>query len=129
MYSCSRCNSAKRDNPVADPTRIAFGKCLLIDDMGGIEAINDEGRVLIKLLHLDGPRIVKIRERFLRLLKWKSDSPNDPRVDELFLEAFGYPVDLPNLKRKRPPGGNARKKAAARCHYELRRLNQLARTY
>ena len=55
-----------------------------------------------------------------RLLDLKARYPDDPDIDALFRDAFGYPDDLPDLAALRPPGGNARPGGVAASAFALR---------
>ena len=129
VYACLRCNSNKRDVLLPDPTRVPFAKCLSIGDDGTISALNADGADLIDLLHLNDSPVIDTRKKYLRVIKLKLDYPNNADVHDLFLDAFGYPDDLPDLASKRPPGGNRPKSGPVMSHYQLRQLNQLSEVY
>ena len=129
VYACLRCNSCKKDVLLPDPTRVCSAECLSIEDDGKISALHEDGANLIDLLHLNDPPIIDTRKKYLRILKLKLDRPDDPDIDDLFLDAFGYPDDLPDLGSKRPPGGNRAIFGPVLSHYELRQLNQLSEIY
>jgi len=40
-------------------------------------------------------------------LELKLRYPNDVDIGQVYLDAFGYPKDIPDLRTHRPPGGNA----------------------
>jgi hypothetical protein len=50
-------------------------------------------------------------------------------VHQFFVEAFGYPPDLPDLAACRPPGKNAKKGSETSCYFELLKRGELAQTY
>lgn len=129
VYACLRCNSNKRDITVADPTRVPFAECLSIDDTGTISALNPSGADLIDLLHLNDSPVIDTRRKYLRLIKLKSSHPNNAEVHDLFVDAFAYPDDLPDLATMRPPRGNRPKSGPVLPHYQLRKLNRLSAVY
>jgi hypothetical protein len=129
VYACLRCNSNKKDVLLSDPTRIPLSECLSIDDDGTISALNAEGADLIDGLHLNDSPVIDTRKKYLKLLKLKIEYPNNSDVHDLFIGAFGYPVDLPDLASKRPPGGNRLKSAPVLSYYQLRQLNRLGGVY
>jgi hypothetical protein len=125
VYACLRCNSAKQDVSVIDPTVTAFGQHLRIEADGSITALTTEGQDLIELLHLNMRPAVGVRVEYLRRLRLKVQHASDPEIHRHFIEAFKYPDDLPDLKGQRPPSGNSREIGTDSCFYELRRTNQL----
>ncbi len=114
VYACLRCNSNKLALQLPDPTRVPFANCLSVGHDGIISALTADGADLIDLLHLNDSGVIDTRRKYLRVIKLRRDYPDDAEVKALFLDAFGYPDDLPDLKSLRPPGGN-RAKAGAGC--------------
>ena len=110
-------------------TRAPFGTCLSIDEDGIISALNVDGKDLIDLLHLNDSPAIDTRKTYIRIIKLKSDFPQNAEVYELFLDAFGYPDHLPDLTSLRPPRGNLAKPGSVLSYHELRRLNQLSEVY
>jgi hypothetical protein len=129
VYACLRCNSNKRDILLLDPTIVCLAACLSIDADGAISALNSDGADVIDLLHLNDSPVIDTRRKYLRLIRLKLQHPNNPEIHSLFLDAFGYPEDLPDLASRRPPNGNRLKAGAVISHYQLRRLNQLGEVY
>jgi hypothetical protein len=125
VYACVRCNSAKQDVNLIDPTATAFGQHLRVEADGRITALTVEGQDLIDLLHLDKRPAVDVRAEYLRRLRLEEHHPDDPEIRRHFIEAFKYPDDLPNLKALRPPRGNSREAGRESCYFELRRTKQL----
>jgi hypothetical protein len=65
-------------------------------------------------LDLNAPRMVAWRLLWIRLVELASE--HDPN---LYQELMGYPIDLPNLARLRPPGGNSRPAGVDASHFAL----------
>jgi hypothetical protein len=129
VYACLRCNSAKQDLRLLDPSTTAFGMHLRIENDGSITALTTEGKDLIEILHLDKDPAMKVRAKYLRQVQLKLDHPQDANIDQDYREAFGYPEELPNLARQRPPGGNHRQTGIETCYYKLRLEGKLAEVY
>jgi hypothetical protein len=129
VYACMRCNSNKTDILLPDPNRVNFAECLSIADDGTISPLNAYGADLIDLLHLDDPLVINTRKKYMRVVKLKIDLPKNPDVEDLFLDAFGYPDNLPDLASMKPPGGNRSASGTAPSYFELRRRNRLDETY
>lgn len=129
IYACTRCNAARRDVRVPDPTAVAFGHHLQIQEDGLLLGMTPEGRDLIELLHLNRNPALKVRRLFLTLFRLKEQLPTNPDVDTLFMEAFGFPDDMPDLRAKRPPGGNKREGSEQGCYFARKERGELPRTY
>jgi hypothetical protein len=112
-----------------DPTRVSFAQCLSIGEDGIISALNAHGADLIDLLHLNESPVIDTRKKYLRVIKLRIDYPDSADIAELFLDAFGFPDDLPDLTSLRPPGGNHPKLGAVVSYHRLRRLNELREVY
>jgi hypothetical protein len=120
LYACTRCNSARQETRVIDPIKVAIGEHLRVNtDDGSIIGLSDEGRFIIRLLRLDNASARRERLRILRILNRRTRQPDDESARTDFLEAFGYPEDLPDLARKKPRGGNALKENAKTCFLRL----------
>jgi hypothetical protein len=137
VYACTRCNSLKRHLRLIDPTAVAFGKHLWVDDSGLVRPVEADGKpsrdgeFLIRLLHLNGNSALDTRRFRLTMLALKRDFSTDDRVDRLFRQSFAYPPldDLPDLRSLRPPGGNSLAENVETCCYERRRASALADVY
>jgi hypothetical protein len=62
-------------------------------------------------------------------LALKAANPGNREIGRLFVEAFGYPADLPDLTRLRPPDGNLRHGSELACHFVLRQQGRLGDVY
>lgn len=130
VYACTRCNSFKQAAIVLlDPTSVALGQHLWVTEDGSITALSTAGQQLIDLFHLDKSPAVAVREEYLLLLQAKAAQPHDPTIHKLFVRKFGYPTDLPNLRKRRPPDGNSKKSSEANCYHARRARGELAEYY
>ncbi len=129
VYACTRCNSARQDVDVLDPTTSPPGVHLRVRGDGTIAALTAEGQDLIDQLGLDVESLVRVRCYYLDLIALKREHPDDARVDRLFLQSFGYPDDLPDLTRLRPPGGNLREGSESTSFHSRRAEGTLRRYY
>jgi hypothetical protein len=130
VYACTRCNSAKSALiPLLDPTVSAFGAHVQVAADGAIAALTPQGQQLIDLFHLDKPPAREVREEYLLLLRAKKEHPDNPTIHALFLRKFGYPTDLPDLRKLRPPGGNAKKSSEDTCCQARRERGELPEYY
>ena len=104
FYCCHTCNLAKGSRTVPDPHQHAYGNCLKVRTDGTIEALNEQGEILIGELDLDAPSKVHWRALWIHTVRvsWQSGA-----MDHL-KSLLGLPDELPELVRQRPPDGNSR---------------------
>lgn len=125
VYTCPWCNQAKAGVRVPNPTEVSYGTALSVNGEGVVEARNGLGVLLIAGLQLDNPDITYQRRMLLRVVRLAEEKNNLPVI----LELLGFPDDLPNLKQKRPPGGNTRPDGLGASFLERRRRRDLPLIY
>jgi hypothetical protein len=125
VYTCPWCNQTKAGISVADPTAVAYGKALAVNEEGVLEAKNKLGAVLIEGLRLNHVDLIDQRKMVLRIIRLAEERNSV----EMVLKLLGYPADLPDLKQKRPPNGNKRADGVFRCCYEQRCRGELKEVY
>jgi len=125
VLTCQWCNNRKLADSVPDPVAVAYGNCLRLDDASGeVRALNKDGEILIRVLKLNHVNQVRTRQETLRRLNIMARcSPDD------WKQMMGFPEELPNLRRKSPPGGNSRIEGLDECCYEQRLRNELPEVY
>ena len=130
VYACTRCNSNKQAGPVPlDPARVAFADHLAVTADGRLVGQTTDEADLVDVLRLNESPALDNRREALLLLRLEREQPDNPVVHALFVAAFGYPADLPDLGRLRPPGGNARPEGVAGSHYARREKGELPEVY
>lgn len=130
VYACVRCNSYKQANvSPLDPSKVAFADHFRVTEDGDIEGLSPEARELIHDLHLHHGPVRATRLHAFRVLRLKERYPTDDDIHALYLSVFGYPGDLPDLSRLRPPGGNTRPDGIADSHFERKKRNELPEVY
>ena len=67
---------------------------------------------------------VHFRRLWLEIIAMASRS-----APELYQQLMGYPDDLPNLSRLRPPRGNTRPAGVSQSHFARRERGELTTTY
>ena len=129
LYACLHCNSLKRDlSPFPDPCAGAYGVHLQVNDDGVVNPLTVQGNIVIETLQLNEARRVEYRSRKLKLFRWLRDNLADQKTALLFKSYFGFPDNLPNLKRMKPPR-NRRPKGVNSCYYVLRKRGKLPQFY
>ena len=129
LYTCTRCNSARQTFYLLDPTTVPFARHLRLGADGLLTALSDEGLFLIDLLHLNQGAAIRVRREQLSVLTIAARYPEDEDIQALFLERFGYPDDMPDLRAKKPPGGNRRSGSEETCHFARRERGELPVVY
>ncbi|NQU25488.1 MAG: HNH endonuclease [Candidatus Nealsonbacteria bacterium] len=124
LYVCRRCNSLKTDLRIPDPCSIAYGECLHISEDGAIEALNEEGRTLVRTLQLDRPERVRQRRMIIEVLSVVEETGDTQRQNDW----LGFPEDLEDLARLNPPS-NERPMGIEESFFARRRRGELPETY
>jgi hypothetical protein len=98
----TRLNLVKGKRRLPDPANITLGECLVVvsagDRTGEIQATNDTGKRIISVLRLDNEDATRVRRDWIGILR------SVARCDEhLFRKLIGYPENLPNLAKAKPP--------------------------
>jgi hypothetical protein len=129
VYACLRCNSAKQDVRVLNPTGESMGRHLRVEPGGTVTGLTDDGQFLIELLHLNAPSAVSERRRMFNVLRFRQRYPEDRDVEADFLAAFSYPEELPDLRSLKPPEGNQLDENKHQCFYARRERGDLPEIY
>lgn len=123
LYVCRSCNSTKSFHLVPDPSNLAFGSSLKINEDGTIVALNRDGQLLVQVLRLDNQDYTRFRRLIIQTLKSLLD--NDPPT---FQDWMSYPEDMPNLASLRPLG-NTRPAGLNDSFFERRARGELPEIY
>ena len=124
LYSCVSCNNAKGARLVPDPLVTLVDGSVRVDADGTLRSATTEAAHLIDRLDLNLPRKIECRAQWIAVVGLSQ------RLDpELHRRLLGYPSDLPDLARLRPPAGNARSKGVTESHHERRARGELPGTY
>jgi hypothetical protein len=104
LYACASCNFAKGARALPDPLTVLTAAGVRVGRDGTIKAKdNSEAARLIDLLGLDLPDYIKFRKLWIHILDLARENQPD-----LYQRLIGYPKDLPNLRKCKPPQGNSR---------------------
>lgn len=120
FYCCHRCNLSKGSRLVPNPGRHAVSKCLRVLPGGEIEALSEEGAILIDELDLDAPKMVRLRALWICTIRSLWQSGDMPHIRAW----LGLPDDIPDLAKSKPPGGNARPQGIARSWHARRQCGE-----
>lgn len=99
VYVYHVCNNTKGARELPDPSEVCLSECLEVLPDGKIIHKNEDGRIIVRTLRLDGPIHTQLREKWIWLYqKALSDQ-------ELMERLFGVTRNKPDLTSKRPPSG------------------------
>jgi hypothetical protein len=129
VYACTRCNSARGTEPILDPSKAAFGDHIRLTENGLLEGLTIDGKDLIDLLHLNEDPALFVRRKYLRIHSLKATKPDDAEIDQLFLDSFGYPQNMPDLRTLLPPQGNKLKGSEETCYFARLSTGELDQFY
>lgn len=123
LYACHSCNSLKSNRQVPDPLTVLLSNMVLVYSDGRIEGLTAEARDLIDGMGLDDPAYRERRQLMLRIVQVAEQTDQ-----VLYRTLLGFPEDLPNLARLRPPE-NKRPNGVRNSYHALRQRGKLAVTY
>jgi hypothetical protein len=117
LYACASCNLAKRHQQIPDPLAVLTSANVRVSEDGRLHTENADAACLIEILGLDAEDAVEFRLTWIGIVALAANS--DP---DLQRKLMGFPTDLPDLERLRPPGGNKRPAGASESwHSRLKR--------
>lgn len=123
VYACRRCNSVKLDQRIDDPLVILSSEFVVVFADGVISGDQPHADQLIRQLDLNSPKLRQWRVMWMRILELAKE-----REPSLYQQLAGFPDDLPNLGRLRPPG-NSRPNGIEVSWYAKRQRDQLPEIY
>ncbi len=123
VYACRRCNAVKRDQTVADPFRLLRSTLATALPDGSLRPRDRDTQRLILQLDLNSPRLKSWRVMWMRIVALASD-----RDTSLYFQLVGFPEDLPDLNKLRPPL-NIRKEGLEDCWFARRQRGNLLAAY
>jgi hypothetical protein len=124
VYGCARCNLIKSSQHVPDPlTVLATDNVRVLPD-GILESHSDEAEALILALDLNSPEMVSWRLLWIRIVNLAQKNDAD-----LYRQLMGFPADLPDLSRLRPPKGNFRPNGIAQSCFAQSARGELPDSY
>lgn len=124
LYACAACNAAKGSTLLPDPTQVLTADSVSVDEDGKIVGLTEESRRLIRLIGLDSREETEVRLLWIGLIALA-----ERHAPALYRRLLGFPEDLLNLGRLRPPSGNSRPAGALESYCARRRGGTLPATY
>jgi hypothetical protein len=124
LYGCSACNVGKGKQLVPDPLTALRGADVWVNEDRTIEGRTRQARRLIRVLGLDDREYTEFRLMWMEIVSLAARE--DP---ELHCKLMGFPSDLPNVARLRPPGGNSRPEGIEQSYFVRKQKEILPQTY
>jgi hypothetical protein len=130
VYACTRCNAFRVVENVLNPIQTALNNHMEVNGKdGSIIGLTAEGEKTVRILKLNDPILCRHRRRAFVVLEIKTENPDNLAAHDLFIQVLGFPEDLPDLRRLRPPCGNTVPGSEDRCYYALRERGELGQVY
>ena len=119
VYACRTCNSIKNATAIADPFQTLHSANLRCDFGGCLVPLSLDAFRLIEILDLNSPKAIEWRQMWLRIASMAS------KHDATLLAMLvGFPRELPDLSRKKPPR-NSRPEGVAESWFAKRQRKEL----
>jgi hypothetical protein len=124
LYACVACTLTRGNLDIPSPLHHLLASTVTVDSTGLLHARTGPAKVTVEALHLNDLEYVLRRGRMITLLRELETLRPDRHA-----AWTGYPENLPDLSRLRPPGGNARKAGLDRSRFAQRKRGELPLRY
>ncbi len=124
LYACATCNRIKLDLRIPDPATHLLSSAISVLPDGTLEARTREAKLLVAGLRLNRPLLCKHRKMWISIIALARKS--DP---VLWNELLGFPDELPDLSKFRPPSGDAKPEGIEESYFRKRERGELPETY
>lgn len=121
LYCCASCNLRKRAATVADPSQTLLHSAVTVQPDGTIRGHTPEAVATIEHLGLNDRHYTAFRRVWIRIV--------ESLPAAVLAEVLGFPSDLPDLSKLRPPGGNTKPDGIEQSHFRRRERGELPETY
>lgn len=124
LYACGRCNLAKASQAIVDPGQTLLKSTVTILPDGSLSPDDETAERLIEQLDLNRPEMTAFRLLWSEIIAMANQCR-----PELYCQLMGFPNDLPNLKKLKPPGGNSRPEGIEQSYFAKRERGELPKIY
>lgn len=124
LYACTTCNLAKRDQEIPDPLFVLTSTNVQVSEDGRLHTENADAACLLEILGLDTDDAVEFRMTWIGIIALTAGS--NPGLHRKLMD---FPMELPDLRRLRPPGGNTRPEGVNASWHARRQQGELPATY
>ena len=123
LYSCHSCNARKGSTSLPNAEHHLNADSVRVSVDGRLNALTPDAERLIEVLGLNSAHWVHWRLSWIRIVELASE--RDP---ELYRRLMGFPDDLPDLSRSKPPT-NSRPQGIDQSYFAQRERDALPDTY
>ena len=123
VYSCRACNLTKSDSSIDDPFESLHSDNLHCGSDGRLVPFSKEATRLILVLDLNSPQAIQWRLMWSRIVSLAQQNDSS-----LYAMIVGFPGNLPELGRKKPPS-NARPEGISESWHNRSLRNELPESY
>ena len=123
IYSCHACNTKKGSAALPNAELYLTADSVRVSLDGQLVPSTPEAERLIDVLALNSPRWVQWRLSWIRIVELAAE-----RDSELHQRLMGFPDDLPDLARSKPPH-NSRPEGIEESYFARRQRGELPATY
>lgn len=123
IYACRRCNSVKLNEQIDDPLTILTSNFVVLLPDGALSSDSHGARRIIDQIDLNSPAMLRWRVMWMRIVELANE-----RDAVLYQQLTGFPGNLPDLGRLRPPS-NSRPEGIEISWHAKRVRGQLPLTY
>jgi hypothetical protein len=109
---------------VIDPTKEAMAAHLVVTPDGVVGGKTTDGKYLVRLFRLNSPAHIRERLRVFRIRDRHLADPEAPGLRTDYLETFGFPDDMPDLRNE----GDSRE-STEHCYRARKERGDLAEVY
>jgi hypothetical protein len=124
LYSCVACNLTRGNQLIPNPLEHLLASTVEVQVNGLMLASTSAAQQIVETLYLNDPVYVVRRCNMIALL-----SELEERRPDLYGVWLGYPDDLPDLARLRPPAGNHRPSGIQQSHFARKMVGGLPAIY
>jgi hypothetical protein len=124
LYSCVACNLTRSNQLIPNPLEHLLSSTVKVQANGLMVANTFPAQEIMEVLHLNDPEYVFRRRQMIALL-----DELEVRRPDLYGVWLGYPHDLPDLARLRPPSGNQRPTGIGQSHFVRHKTGELPLIY
>jgi HNH endonuclease len=124
VYACTTCNLAKGKRTLPDPCLALVQSGIQVLEDGTLVTHTKEARRLVRVLGLDSAEYVEFRRLWIDIIALI-------RVHDgtLHQRLMGFPENLPQLQRLRPPRGNTRPEGIGQSWLARKERGELPELY
>ncbi len=124
LYACATCNAVKGKRRLPNPLTALTSADVYAGADGVLHARSLEAARLIERLGLNSDQSVEFRFLWIGIIALAAK-----RSPDLYCRLMGFPKDLPDLNKLRPPGGSSRPEGVTTSFHSQRERGELPETY